>query len=156
MSAEAMPLDINIDDAEVLAALGMRQKPSRRWAASALKTNKMNNQTRVVGFISPTVLSEIQSKHKLVPASAPIEIRGEDVGHALRDSKRFGMLAVPKTDILALPILFQKPQAVLYSIEKKNLLYVFPPEGDKRHRVFAVHVAMRKQDYTGRGGRRAP
>lgn len=128
--------------AEIGQAAVRQEAPAfRAWAEKVATLKRGANEGRVVGMLTPDVLTAAEARG-LTPPSAAIEILDKDIAHMIRDAKGDAGKAVPLDSILAMPELLESPVAVLHDLRKNNLVYVFDVEGDPRKGKLAVEIGM--------------
>ena len=85
-----------------------------------------------VGVIPPEVIARLEAK-ELAPQSAVMAMRGEDILHALRDSKVDKGIGLPLEFWELLPEKLKQPTAVLLDTTQKDnaLIFVYEQDGAK-------------------------
>jgi len=112
------------------------------WIDAQLKTRRMSSEARCVEMLSLDVLEKLEKEYNIKPASAGVAIRGEELLHLRTRRKIKDRTAISVADIKNLPNIIANPQAVLYDIEKENLVYVFTPKDHKKTGKVIVEIDM--------------
>jgi SPP1 gp7 family putative phage head morphogenesis protein len=74
------------------------------------------------------------------PERGGITVAARRLGHALRDTKGGAGKAVPPELLRELPRLLEEPQAILYQVRTRRLLYVVPAPGDRRAAKLVIEI----------------
>lgn len=110
---------------------------------------------RVVGYLSNDVIIYLESKG-IVIANTAISLTDDRLKHMHRPNKKGNKpgtrtegknLSIPLNDLAKLPKSIASPQAILWDINKENLLYIFPIENNDKAKI-AININFRNKGAT--------
>ncbi len=115
--------------------------PYAEWARDILAAGQADGTFRKVGVLSDTVVDAISVAGKRA-IDPDVVITSQLLLHLARESKRSKGLGISDADILRLPSIIQRPEAVLLDLALNDLLFVFSPTNDElgRGAKLVVHV----------------
>ena len=115
--------------------------PYAEWASGVLKSGQADGSFRHVGLLSDTVMDAIAEAGKAA-VEPDLYITAQMVLHIGREYKRSKGVGLAEADILRLPSIVQRPDAVLLDLVRNDLLLVFSPTGDQLGRggKLVVHI----------------
>ena len=93
---------------------------------------------RMIGVLDTPTLEALASRGRS-PASSAITISDKQLAHLYRDTKRPEQ-AMFREDVLSLPSILSRPEAVLLDRHDGKLLMVFSPQGGPRKGKFVIEI----------------
>lgn len=111
------------------------------WANRILAAAVATGEVRVVGSFSKTVLDNLDQR-QLPPSSAAISISDHDILHLTREAKAAAQ-RIALSDLLRLPQLLARPQAVLWDKRHNNLVYVYDATDTDRSGKLVISINWR-------------
>lgn len=121
------------------SVLGAITDQYQRWARDSLEGGQAGGRFTVVGVLSPAVLNRLQERG-VKPATAGVLLSDRRLHHLNRDAKNSRGAALSVEQIMRLPEMLARPQAVLWDTESPALLFVFPAPGGRDRGKIVVRV----------------
>jgi hypothetical protein len=118
----------------------------RQWATGLLDAldageARAVNAVVTLGAIQADVLAALAAR-SIQPLTAALLLRDKELLHMARDAKAAAGKGISRADLLALPDILARPEAVLLDRQDRALVYVFTPADPAEARVGKIVVRV--------------
>ncbi|MDD5249651.1 MAG: phage minor head protein [Rhodocyclaceae bacterium] len=133
--------DLRVQAIQTINDSASRQAAFADWVTAVLAARRPTGDAQTVGIMTEAVADYVRSKG-LEPAQV-ITLTDRSLLHADRSLHQQNGTALSPQEYQALPQLLAEPQAVLWDVRHRNLLYVGPSATDDRASKVAVALSYK-------------